>query len=85
MFRRATHLMIVAASLAIGTSFTTSAGAAPTYPIEPGPGTTSIAEQVSFWGLPYPYGYSYRGHRCLRHVRLQTRHGWRWRRVWVCD
>lgn len=30
-------------------------------------------------GYPYAYGYG-----CYRPVRVATRYGWVWRRVWVC-
>ena len=38
---------------------------------------------VSFWGRPFPYGYTGWG-PCLRYVEVQTRWGVRLRRVWVC-
>lgn len=38
---------------------------------------------VSFFGRPFPYGYTGWG-PCVRYVEVQTRHGIRVRRVWVC-
>jgi len=39
------------------------------------------------WGAPYWYGppYYYEPYGCWRRIKVATRHGWRWRRVWVCD
>lgn len=39
--------------------------------------------EVSFFGRPYPYGYTGWG-PCLRYVEVQTRRGLRVRRLWVC-
>lgn len=85
MLRRTTHFVIVTASFVIGANLTTSAAAAPVNPIEPSQAVAPAAEQASFWALPYPYGYTYRTHSCIRHVRVETRYGWRWKRVWVCN
>lgn len=38
---------------------------------------------ASFFGRPYPYGYTGWG-PCLRYVEVETRWGVRLRRVWVC-
>jgi hypothetical protein len=38
---------------------------------------------VSFWGRPYPYGYTGWG-PCIRYVEVETRWGLRLRRVRVC-
>jgi hypothetical protein len=38
---------------------------------------------ASFFGRPYPYGYTGWG-RCIRYVEVQTRWGVRLRRVRVC-
>jgi hypothetical protein len=50
-----------------------------------GPPVNSQREllDVSFWGRPYPYGYTGWG-PCMRYVEVQTRWGLRLRRVWVC-
>jgi hypothetical protein len=38
---------------------------------------------VSFFGRPYPYGFTGWG-PCVRYVEVETRWGPRLRRVWVC-
>jgi hypothetical protein len=38
---------------------------------------------ASFFGRPYPYGYSGWG-PCVRYLEVETRWGPRLRRVWVC-
>jgi hypothetical protein len=41
-----------------------------------------------FYGYP-SFGYAYSEpdyySECYRNLRVRTRHGLRWRRVWVCD
>jgi len=58
-----------------------------------GPGTgsgfepaeaASTASPVSFWGRPYPYGYTGWG-PCVRYERLETEQGIIFRRVWICS
>lgn len=39
--------------------------------------------QASFFGRPYPYGYTGWA-RCTRYVEVETRHGAHLRRVRVC-
>lgn len=39
--------------------------------------------EASFFGRPYPYGYTGWG-RCVRYVEVQARRGIRVHRVWVC-
>ena len=85
MVRRISHIVIIAASFAIGACLATPSFAAPIHPVELGKGAASALEQASFWGLPYPYGYAYRDNPCVRHVRVQTKAGWRMRRIWVCE
>jgi hypothetical protein len=50
-------------------------------------GSSPIAQQdvldVSFFGRPYPYGYTGWG-PCTRYVEFETRRGPRLRRVWIC-
>ena len=84
MVRGISHIVIIAASLAMGAFLATPTSAAPIHPVEIGKGAASAIDQASFWGLPYPYGYSYR-HRCWKRIRVQTEIGWRWERVWVCN
>jgi hypothetical protein len=45
--------------------------------------TLSDLQDVSFWGRPYPYGYTGWG-PCIRYVEVETRWGLRLRRVRVC-
>ena len=85
MLRKTAHVVIVALSLAVGATLATSAVAAPSYPVQLGQAQAPAAEPASFWARPYPYGYAYRTNPCIRHVRVETRYGWRWRRVWICD
>ncbi len=56
-------------------------------PITPTPMTALIGPPVkfvSFWGKPFPFGYAYFPGQCYLHVRVETRKGWVWRRVWIC-
>ena len=42
-------------------------------------------QQVTFWGHPFPYGYNWSLARaCTRYVPVETAHGTRLQRVWVC-
>lgn len=45
--------------------------------------TQSDVLDASFFGRPYPYGYTGWG-RCIRYVEVQTRWGLRLRRVRAC-
>jgi hypothetical protein len=47
------------------------------------PASPANAQEASFFGRPYPYGYT-GWSPCFRYVEVQTRHGVRVRRVWVC-
>jgi hypothetical protein len=45
----------------------------------------SNLQQVSFWGRPFPYGYNWSLVRaCTRYEPVETAHGTRTQRVWVC-
>jgi hypothetical protein len=49
-------------------------------------GTSSIVQKVTFWGEPYPYGYNWSVERaCTRYEQVETEHGTRMERVWVCE
>ena len=85
MVRRVSHIVVLTASLAMGTFLATPTFAAPIQPAAIGEGVGAAIDLASFWGLPYPFGYSYAANRCIKHVRVQTKHGRRWKRVWVCD
>jgi len=45
--------------------------------------TPSDVSAVSFFARPFPHGYTPWG-RCIRYVEVQTRWGWRLRRINVC-
>jgi hypothetical protein len=72
-------------SLALGLTMTASAAFA-LGPIS-SPGTSVTVERdlldVSFFGRPYPYGYT-GWSPCTRYVEVETRRGPRLRRVWIC-
>ncbi len=55
----------------------------PVNSISPSSGVRSDLLDVSFWGRPYPYGYTGWG-PCIRYVEVETRWGLRLRRVRVC-
>jgi len=43
------------------------------------------AEKTTFWGRPYPYGYAYhQTASCYVRRHVHGRHGWYWKRVYVC-
>ena len=54
-------------------------------PVNPGLslGAPGDLSEASFFARPYPHGYTPWG-RCIRYVEVQTRWGWRWRRINVC-
>lgn len=72
--------------LAVGLLLLSGAGSAQAFgPVSP---AGSLAGRgplldVSFWGRPYPYGYTGWG-PCVRYVEVETRWGLRLRRVRVC-
>lgn len=66
------------------TVFAGSIGSASAFgPVNVPFGPVANLQDVSFFGRPYPYGYSGWG-PCIRYVEVQTRHGVRVRRVRVC-
>lgn len=85
MARKIDRVLAVAALVMAAALAPKAAHAAPVHPMRPAE-LPAPALAVSFWGAAYPHGYSYRaGHPCIRAVRVHTRHGWRWRRTWICD
>ncbi len=74
--------VIIGMSLAVAALASIPASAAPTTAIDITKALGSGFDRASFWGWPYPYGYTYR--RCSRVVRVRTDEGWRWQRVWTC-
>jgi hypothetical protein len=71
-------LCALAAGLMMGSGSASALGL-PVHPLQ----ASGEAQQVSFFGRPYPFGYTGWGH-CVRYVRVETRSGPRLRRVWVC-
>jgi hypothetical protein len=55
----------------------------PVNSLQPSPSAQRDLLDVSFFGRPYPFGYTGWGH-CVRYVEVETRGGPRLRRVWVC-
>jgi hypothetical protein len=71
-------LCILAAGLMVGSGSASALGL-PVHPLQ----LSSEIQPVSFFGRPYPFGYTGWGH-CVRYVQVETRWGPRLRRVWVC-
>jgi hypothetical protein len=71
-------LCILAAGLMMGSGPASALGL-PVHPAQ----LTGETQLVSFFGRPYPFGYTGWGH-CVRYVRVETSRGPRLRRVWVC-
>ena len=46
--------------------------------------TGSPPDLVSFWGIPFPFGYRYRLGQCYIYKQVETPSGVRWERVWIC-
>lgn len=70
---------LVIGLLAIGGSSALAFG-----PINLGIATeTPAIMDVSFFGRPYPYGFTGWG-PCVRYIEVETRWGPRLRRIWVC-
>jgi hypothetical protein len=84
MAGRRVQMAVLAGCLGVGLAIGSPAIAVPIGPTATGVGELSGVALASFWGQPFPYGYSYRYHPCYRTERVRTRSGWRWRRVWVC-
>ena len=81
-----TRMTISKFGLALGLAFMVSVSSAqamgPVNAIGPSASQPGL-QRVSFFGRPYPYGYTGWG-PCLRYVEVETRWGVRVRRVWVC-
>jgi hypothetical protein len=54
-------------------------------PVNSGPSLNPLPDlsKASFFARPFPHGYTGWG-PCIRYVEVQTRWGWRLRRVRVC-
>jgi hypothetical protein len=74
--------VIVGALITIGCL--APAGAAPIAPSEMTARIGAHTHSVSFWGLPFPFGYAYRPEQCYKYEQEETPSGLRWRRVWIC-
>lgn len=88
MFRRGLDRLKVISGLTgalCGVLAVTGALAGPMNVARPASAEAPIA-RVTFWGHPYPYGYAYVHHEsgCLERRRIQTYHGWVWKKVWIC-
>jgi hypothetical protein len=46
----------------------------------------SDIHQITFWGRPFPFGYTWsRVRACTEYTPIETENGrTRWQRVWVC-
>jgi hypothetical protein len=64
--------------------FLAPVGAAPIAPTGISALLGSHIEPVSFWGLPFPYGYTYRPGQCYKYIEIETPRGLRWQRIWIC-
>ncbi len=71
-------LCILAAGLMMGAGSASALGL-PVNPLQ----ISDEVQPVSFFGRPYPFGYTGWGH-CVRYVEVETRRGPRLRRIWVC-
>jgi hypothetical protein len=69
----------------LGLALLMSVGSAHAFGLVGSPAAAAEADvhDVSFFGRPYPYGYTGWG-PCIRYVEVPTRHGVRVRRVWAC-
>jgi hypothetical protein len=78
------HKVILAAVAAVSLLAFASAGHA--FPIAPMQAAqSSDIQQVTVWGKPFPYGYTWRLARaCTRYVPVETSRGTVMRRAWVC-
>jgi hypothetical protein len=82
MVRNSLRTVIVGALITIGCLAPASAA-----PIAPSAVTTQIGAHayfVSFWGIPFPFGYRYLPGQCYKYEQEETPEGLVWRRVWIC-
>lgn len=73
--------LVAAAAVAL------SAGSAMAFPSAPLPvQNATMVQQATFWGRPFPYGYNWSLRKaCTRYETVETAHGPRTERVWVCS
>jgi hypothetical protein len=82
MVGNAVRTVIVCASITIG--LCVQACAAPAVPHAMPAQVGVSADLISFWGIPFPFGYAYRPGQCYKYVQEETPEGLTWRRVWIC-
>jgi hypothetical protein len=78
-------VMLAAAVATMVLSGASASQAFPGVPIDTVKVGSSAIQRVTFWGHPFPYGYNWSLVRaCTRYVPVETAHGTRPQRVWVC-
>ena len=75
--------IICVLGLALVSGASSASAFGPVNAIGPSVSAQSDLLAASFWGRPYPYGYTGWG-PCIRYVEVETRWGLRLRRVRVC-
>jgi hypothetical protein len=80
MFRRKLIAIVAGLSVSLVVDSTVSFAMGP---IAGGASSPNLAVPVSFWGRPFPYGYTGWG-RCMRYVPVETAYGTSWQLVSVC-
>jgi hypothetical protein len=81
MIRKLGFTSLLGLALLGGVSSASALG--PMSPIVPSASVQRDLVEASFFGRPYPYGYTGWG-PCIRYVEVETRWGLRLRRVRVC-
>jgi hypothetical protein len=82
MAGNALRTVLICTSVAIG--WCAQACAAPIAPHAMIAQAVMPAHSVSFWGIPFPFGYAYRPGQCYMYVQEETPSGVVWKRVWIC-
>jgi hypothetical protein len=81
MVYKSLRAVIVGALMTVGCLATAyAAPIAPAATIAP----PAPVKLVSFWGWPFPHGYTYLRGQCYMPVQVDTPNGPVWRRVWIC-
>jgi hypothetical protein len=75
--------IICVLGLALAGSISSASAFGPVNNIGPSVNAQGDLLNASFWGRPYPFGYTGWG-PCIRYVEVETRWGLRLRRVRVC-